>query len=135
MLVVLDTNVVVSGLLLAESYPGQVLEAVYAGEVTALYDDRIVAEYADVLARPKFPIEPGDIDLFLGVLDYGVVVVAPPLPLKMPDEDDLKFIEVAVAGGADAIVTGNARHFRVREGKLDVRIVSPRGLIEMLRDS
>jgi putative PIN family toxin of toxin-antitoxin system len=133
LLIVLDTNVAVSGLLLADSFPGQIVEAVYAADLALLFDDRIAAEYANVLARPKFQIVPGDIDRFLMVLSYGVPVVAPPLPLTVPDPDDLKFIEVAVAGGADAIVTGNARHFRVAEGRLDLPVVSPRRMVEMLR--
>ena len=46
---------------------------------------------------------------------------------------DTVFVEVAVAGGADAIVTGNTRDFKVVEGKLAVPVVSARRFIEMLR--
>gem|GEM_PF-5759409 len=41
----------------------------------------------------------------------GRRVVAPPLNLKLPDPDDAMFVEVAVAGQADAIVTGHTGHF------------------------
>ena len=57
-----------------------------------------------------------------------------PLPLTLSDPSDLKFIEVAVAGGADAIVTGNARDFSIAEGQVATPIVSPRRLIERLRN-
>jgi len=57
-----------------------------------------------------------------------------PLPLTLSDPSDLKFIEVAVAGGADAIVTGNARDVSIAEGKAAIPIVSPRRLIERLRN-
>ncbi|HUX33421.1 MAG TPA: putative toxin-antitoxin system toxin component, PIN family [Gemmatimonadaceae bacterium] len=133
MRIVLDTNVVVSGLLSAVSPPGRVVESVFAGELVLLYDERILDEYADVLARPRFRFDPGDIGWFLTVVRLGEPVVAPPLPLTVPDPDDLKFVEVAVAGGADAIVTGNARDFKLAEGKLAVPVVSPRRFIEMLR--
>ena len=133
MRIVLDTNVVVSGLLSAVSPPGRVVESVFAGELVLLYDERILDEYADVLARPQFRFDPGNIGWFLTVVRLGEPVVAPPLPLTVPDPDDLKFVEVAVAAGADAIVTGNARHFKLVEGKLAVPVVSPRRFIEMLR--
>ena len=133
MRIVLDTNVVVSGLLSAVTPPGRVVESVYAGELVLLYDERILEEYGDVLARPQFRFDPDDIGWFLAVVRLGEPVVAPPLPLRVPDPDDLTFVEVAVAGGADAIVTGNARDFKLVEGKLAVPVVSPRRFIEMLR--
>ena len=44
----------------------------------------------------------------------GRRVVAPPLDLKLPDPDDAMFVEVAVAGQADAIATGHTGHFPPR---------------------
>lgn len=134
MRIVLDTNVVVSGLLSAVTPPGRVLESVYAGELMLLYDDRIMEEYAEVLARPRFRFDPENVGWFLTIVRLGEPVVAPPLPLTLSDPSDLKFVEVAVAGGADAIVTGNARDFSIAEGKVAVPIVSPRRLIEQLRN-
>ena len=133
MRIVLDTNVVVSGLLSAVTPPGRVVESVYAGDLVLLYDERILEEYTKVSARPQFRFDPGDIGWFLTVVRLGEPVVAPPLPLTVPDPDDLKFVEVAVAAGADAIVTSNARHFKLAEGRLAVPVVSPRRMIEMLR--
>ena len=57
MRVVLDTNVVVSGLLQPKGKPAQVLALALGGAVLVAHDKRILAEYADVLARPKFNIE------------------------------------------------------------------------------
>lgn len=131
--IVLDTNVVVSGLLSATTPPGRVVESAFSGDLVLLYDERMLEEYTDVLARPRFRFDPRDIGWFLTVVRLGESVVAPPLPLTVPDPDDLKFVEVAVAAGADAIVTGNARHFKLAEGRLAVPAVTPRRLIEMLR--
>ncbi|MDE3151447.1 MAG: putative toxin-antitoxin system toxin component, PIN family [Gemmatimonadota bacterium] len=133
MRIVLDTNVVVSGLLSAVTPPGRVIESVYAGELTVLHDERVLEEYAAVLTRPRFGFTPEDIAWFMAMMDYGESVVAPPLPLTVPDESDLKFIEVAVAGGADAIVTGNLKDFRIAEGRLAIPVVSPRRLVELMR--
>lgn len=133
MRIVLDTNVAVSGLLDDLPPPGRVLEMLYTGEVELLYDERIFAEYLDVLSRPKFKFGDEDISPFLTVVRLGFEVIAPPLPLTLPDATDLKFLEVAVAGGADAIVTGNLRDFKVSEGAIDIRVVTPRQFLEMIR--
>lgn len=42
--------------LAAESIPGRVLALALAGELTLLVDERIRAEYRDVLARPRFKV-------------------------------------------------------------------------------
>lgn len=133
MRIVLDTNVVVSGLLSAVTPPGRVIDSVYTGEVILVFDERIIAEYTMVLARPRFHFDPANIEWFRAIARLGESILAPPLPLTLPDPTDLKFVEVAVAGGVDAIVTGNGRDFRIAEGKLAMPVVSPRQLIELLR--
>jgi predicted nucleic acid-binding protein len=41
----------------------------------------------------------------------GWVVASAPLSLPLRDPDDEPFLEIAVSGGADYLVTGNAAHF------------------------
>ena len=53
-LAVVDTNALVSGLYYPASPPGRVLDAVRSAVLTPVFDQRILAEYAEVLARPKF---------------------------------------------------------------------------------
>ena len=65
MRVVLDTNVVVSGLLQALGPSGQIVRLVAEGELQVCYDVRILAEYREVLLRPKFRFEPGRVEAFL----------------------------------------------------------------------
>lgn len=65
----------------------------------------------------------------------GETVFAKPLAIELPDPDDLPFLEVAVAGGADDLVTGNDRHFRPLRGIHRVEIVSPNGLVERVAHS
>ena len=54
MRIVLDTNVLVSGLLSPHRPPGEIVRLVSGGLVSLCLDARIVAEYRDVLARPRF---------------------------------------------------------------------------------
>jgi predicted nucleic acid-binding protein len=60
------------------------------------------------------------------------LVVGVPLPIKLEDPDDLPFLEVAAAAAADALVTGNVRHFRASGGKLAVPVLTPRQLLNRL---
>ena len=53
--------------------------------------------------------------------------LAPP-----PDPTDLPFLEVAAAGYADALITGNGKHFKRRRGRHDVEICTPGAFVERL---
>ena len=83
-----------------------------AGSVTLVVDDRILAEYREVLSRPHFRFDVRDVAALLARIDSGADHVrAAPLVQDLPDPDDLPFLEVAIAGAADALVTGNARRY------------------------
>ena len=56
-------------------------------------------------------------------------VAAAPFVATVLDPGDLPFMEVALSGQADAIVTGNLRHF---PASLAVTVLSPRALIDRL---
>lgn len=130
MRVVLDTNIVVSALLSPHGAPAQLLRLALRGELAALYDDRIVTEYREVLSRPKFGFDPEEIEAVVGQLERtGESVLAHPLPIDLPDPDDLPFLEVAVAGNAHVLVTGNPRHYRPSRGGHEVEIVSAAELV------
>jgi putative PIN family toxin of toxin-antitoxin system len=130
--VVLDTNVLVSALLRQGSVPDQVVGLVLAGRCGLIVDSRIVAEYRAVLARPEFGFPAAEVEAFLAFVERADWVVADPLNLALPDETDRPFLEVAVAGGADALITGNPRHFRLRGTRLDLAVLTPRALLDRL---
>lgn len=112
MRVVIDTNVVVSGYLSPLGNPARVIDCLLSGTITALVDDRIMAEYREVLLRPRFQIPADAVEALLDYLDSEAEqVVARPLKLQLPDPDDLPFLEVAIAGSAEALITGNLKHF------------------------
>lgn len=130
MRVVADTNVLVSGLLSPFGPPGVVVVQIVSGSVTLCYDERILAEYADVLRRKTFPFPETSIAALLGAIQAnGELISAAPTPVRLPDPADEAFLEVAVASMADYLVTGNGRHFPAgaRQG---VRVVSPREFVD-----
>jgi uncharacterized protein len=128
--IVLDTNVLVSGLINPHGPPGRALDLITSGAVQVLYDDRIISEYREVLARPRFGFDPDDVETLLDfIVSEGENVVCAPLAIALPDPDDLPFVEVAVAGEAAALVTGNTNHFVISKGNTRTRVLSPADFI------
>jgi uncharacterized protein len=124
--VVLDTNVLVSGTMHPLRVPGEVLRLAIEGKFTSLYDPRILDEYLDVLKRPHFKFNPADIDILINSLKQQGEEIEGPFPvLELDDKTDEKFLEVAWAGMAEALVTGNGKHFPARRARL-VKIMNPR---------
>ena len=121
---VIDTNVVVSGLLTPGGPSARVLDAVLEGRIRMVYDARILAEYRDVLRRPRFKLNPEAIDAFLGGVRGQMLVAPVPIPATGPDPDDLIFIEAALAVPERTIVTGNLADFpeKVLHG---TRVITP----------
>lgn len=133
MLVVLDTNVLVSALLSPHGPPARTLDLLLMGEVRLVYDDRIMAEYREVLGRPKFGFARADVDDVLLYLEaQGESVIAHPLSVALPDPDDAPFLEVAAETGA-LLVTGNRDHYPV-SARGAVQMLSPSAFLEAWRE-
>lgn len=134
MRVVVDTNVLISGLISRKGPPAAIVDLISDAKLSVIIDDRIEAEYREVLSRPgwPFPWEEG-MALLDEVLNNGEKVVADPLKADVPDPDDLMFIEVAVEAQADCIVTGNKRHFPKAAAK-NISVLSPSEFMQMIRE-
>lgn len=131
--VVVDTNVLVSGVLNPHGAPGRVIEAMLVTRFQLLIDDRIMAEYRRVLLRPRFGFPQDAIEALLGFIDdAGEHLLAAPARVALPDASDLPFLEVAIEGQADALVTGNRKHFRPLRGQHSIHVQSPASFVAML---
>ena len=133
MRIVLDTNVLVSGLLFPFGPPGDIVRLITTGTVRVCYDARILGEYRQVLSRPAFSFSQIQVESLLAQLEAdGDLVTAPPLSEDLPDPDDEVFLAVDLASQARCLVTGNLRHYPAsrRQG---VRVVSPRNFLELYR--
>lgn len=110
---VFDTNVLVSGFLSPLGAPGRIVEWLRSGAVRTGLDDRIIAEYEAVLARPEVSLPRHEVAIVLRSIharaEYAVVAPAH-LVRGLPDADDAPFAEGALAPGYQ-LVTGNTRHF------------------------
>lgn len=131
MKIVLDTNVLVSALLKPNSVPGRILDLVVARQVAVAIDHRIFVEYRDVLYRPEFELPRKEVADLLVFLWYSSErVQASELATQLPDPEDRMFIEVAVRSFADALVTGNIRHFPTSQ-RHGVHVLTPRQFLDL----
>jgi len=112
--VVLDTNVLVSSLLSQKSWPAKILDLILDDYIQVAYDDRILEEYEEVLARPELHIPPARM---LAVIDHielsGQFITPKQLSTEgYTDPDDIMFAEVFITSNADALITGNLKHYK-----------------------
>ncbi len=111
MLVVIDTNILVSALWSKSGAPARILSLIISGGLIPCYDYRILSEYRDVLSRPKFKFTDSEINALLDwIVENGRQVIAEPLNVDFTDESDKKFYEVAKFCDAK-LITGNIKHF------------------------
>jgi len=129
---VIDTNVVVSGLLSGGGPCAQILEAVMDSRVKLVHDARILAEYRDVLCRPRLKLKPTQVMHFLEALNGQMSVLPERLDAIGPDPDDLVFVEAALAVPDRTIVTGNLADYpsEILNG---VRLLTPVQALAELR--
>jgi uncharacterized protein len=112
MRIVLDTNVLVSAVIRPTGGLGRMLKHLRDGDYTLLYSQSSLTELVDVLMRPaiqaKYGITPADVEaVVVLVLLRGEAVVVTRRITACRDPKDDRFLEVAVAGRADALVTGD----------------------------
>jgi putative PIN family toxin of toxin-antitoxin system len=125
MKIVLDTNVLVAGLLSPFGPCGEIVCMVSSGEVTLCFDALILAEYREVLYRSKFGFDKEKVAALLDHIEHrGHTVASSPLRHSLPDPDHEPFLKVAIAGKAVCLVTGNASHFpaKLSQGR---KVLSP----------
>ncbi len=130
--IVVDTNVLVSAVLSPDGASREVLRRCLIGGARPLISNALFLEYEDVLAREdlftKAPISARDravlLDAVLSVCQWvNITFLWRP---NLPDESDNHLIELAVAGNAEWIITGNTKDIAAGELVFDsFRIVTP----------
>jgi putative PIN family toxin of toxin-antitoxin system len=130
--IVIDTNVLVSGLLSPYSASADVVRLAVAGAVIPLYDARILGEYREVWLERELGIERDFVPQILEAFESnGESVVALPLKNRLPDPDDEMFLEVAITGGANFLVTFNLKHFPAKHSR--IRFLQPKTFLDVWR--
>lgn len=133
--VVLDTNVLLSALLFTDGRLAPLRRAWQSGQLVPLVGRATVEELLRVLTYPKFRLTAAEReDLLADLLPFcETVVVGDPIDDLPPcrDVDDRMFLELAVAGRADALVSGDADLLALAD-RFEVPIITPAALLDRL---
>ncbi len=137
--VVIDTNVIVSGIISRKGAPAEILNAWRERHFLLLISPAIVAEVRSVLGYPrireKYTLSDQEIDQMISLLEHdamlvpGIADVAGSLPADPQDE---MFLACAVDGGADVIVSGDHHLLDLGEYQ-DIPIIKAGRFLEQLK--
>lgn len=129
MRVVLDTNILISACLKPGGLEARTVALACQGAFTVCVSVAVMAEYSDVLGRPKFSDVSEEAQRLLEkIRSCALAVAAGPDLTVAADEDDNRLLECAVGCGASYLVTGNLRHFPTQWDS--VRIVNARQFLD-----
>jgi putative PIN family toxin of toxin-antitoxin system len=136
---VIDTNIFVRAVIRPQGTAGPVLLRLRQGEHTLLYSRATLDELVDVLNRPrirdKYRLSDGDIQTVVALILLRGEVVGPAEPLSIcRDPKDDKFLELAVAGKAGVIVSGDD-DLLVLDPFRGIRIVPAAAFLRMLDET
>jgi putative PIN family toxin of toxin-antitoxin system len=137
MIVVFDTNVIISALLSPAGAPAEIVRRWEAGEFDVVTSPPLINElrralnYERVRTHLKFSNE--ESDTFLKRLRTTALIVEPEITVKAvkDDPDDNRVIECALAGGAAYIVSGNSHLLELKECE-QIVILNPVGFLTAL---
>lgn len=136
--VVIDTNVFVAGMRSEGGASRQILRDALQGKIEPLFGNALWLEYEDLLGRPVWTDastneERLQVLAALAKVGRWVTVYYGWRP-NLPDEADNHLIELAIAGGASAIITHNVRDVCRGELLLDgMRVYTPAEYLEKTR--
>jgi putative PIN family toxin of toxin-antitoxin system len=127
---VIDSNVFVAAVRAPSSASRQLLDAVTEGRVVLLVSPPVFAEYRRIL--PKAVQSPERERLIRSWIARGEAIAADRGQRVIPDDpDDDKFVALALAGAADAIVS-NDDHLLSLNGRLGAKVLRPSEAVHLL---
>lgn len=113
MRVVLDTNVLLSGLIIPDSLPGRIVQAWRETRFDLVFSEQMLEEIRRILASPKInkrlKWDAEEIERFLLLLRFKCMITIPP-PMSfddLRDPDDAAILSALIDSGAEALVTGD----------------------------
>ena len=135
---VVDTNVIVSGIISVDGAPAQILKALRKKKAALLVSDLIIQEYLKVFEYPKFrkykklnAEHIRDLSSFFLTLTERIELLTE--IKKSPDPDDDKFLSTAVNGKADLLITGDKADLLSLKTIEGIPIVSVRNALTFLK--
>ncbi len=128
---VIDTNVLVSAMLKWTSVPGKIIEFAFGGVIIPVLNERIVAEYREVLMLDKFHFTKEIVnDVIQALEDQGEYIDTYNIDFELPDKKDVMFYAIVMEKRKEEeayLVTGNIKHF-----PKEPFVVTPKEMLDIL---
>ena len=131
---VLDTNVLISGVI-ATGVPHKLLIKGFDQEYQIVVSVETLTEFRDTLLKypDRFHMSEAEVQQEVETVRYFAEFVEPDeeITAVQPDPDDDKFLEAAVAGAVDYLVSGDTHLLDIKSFR-GIDIVEPRTFYERL---
>lgn len=131
---VLDTNVLISGVI-ATGVPHKLLLKGFNHEYQIVVSVETLTEFRDTLLKypERFQMDENDVQKEVETIRYFAEFVSPQEDITVveDDPDDDKFLEAAVAGDVEYLVSGD-QHLLSLDSLRGIDIVEPRTFYELL---
>ena len=137
--VVIDTNVIVSGILSRRGAPAELLNAWRERRFLLLSSPAIIAEVRAILQYPhfykKYPLSDEEIEQIISLLEHDALLLAGNANVTgsvTADPKDEIFLDCALIGQADVIVSGD-HHLLELDVYRNIPIITTRQFLEQLK--
>ena len=132
--VVLDTNIIISSVLGGALV--LILEKWDEKKFTVVVTTDVISEYFEVLNRPKFNLKQETIDKITRYIYQFSEFVVPEEKIRFIEDDpkDDKFLEAAVSGKVDFIVSGDSHLLAIKEFR-SIPIITGRAFLDWLKNA
>jgi putative PIN family toxin of toxin-antitoxin system len=135
----LDPDVVIAAMRSPTGASAAIVRAMRQRQATLLLSVPLALEYEAVCRRPAHRMEAGLSDRQVEIFLDAVIAMGEPVPThflwrpQLRDPNDEMVLEAAVNGGADAVVTFNARDYGTAASQFGVEVLLPREAITRIK--
>ena len=133
MLIVLDTNILVSAVICGGKQ-AEIIKRAHNGDVKLIISSEIIKEFIKVISRPKFRFSKKQTENHISHIIEAAEIVEPDIELNIIKEDppDNRILECAVFAKADYIISGD-NHLLSLGKIMDIPIITSRKFLEELK--
>ncbi|MEG4108137.1 putative toxin-antitoxin system toxin component, PIN family [Microcoleus sp. S13_C5] len=108
MRVVIDTNILVSAAIAGRKPASVISWVINQPDYEWVVSEEILAEYEDVLSRPKLKLTDAQKERWLNLIQGSTKLIDVSIEIDFPrDQKDAKFIACALSANADFLITGD----------------------------
>jgi len=133
MRVVLDTNIFISGIFWEGNFCSQIIDKWRDGKIELISSGKIIEELIETLKDFKIRLDDEEIEDWKNMIIENSMIVEPSeiLDIIKEDPEDNKFLETAIEGEADFIISQNKHLLKLKEYN-GIKIIKPEDVLKLM---